>query len=197
MGTEAERTQTIDLATLGIQPVDLSQLEVPFTEDEVSAAITALPKDKAPGPDGFTTEFYRAAWHIIKADLLAALNTFNRADRRGFSGINNVLLTLLPKKNVVEEAGDYRPIYLIHSFAKLLTKNDGPETFPENGYAQSAFIQNRSIHDYFMLVHATARLFKQRKIPKLLLKLDIAKAFDTVVWPFLLQVLEARGFRPR
>lgn len=45
---------------------------------------------------------------------------------------------------------------------------------------QSAFIQRRSIHDNFMFVRASAKLFKQRKIPKVLLKLDIAKAFDTV-----------------
>lgn len=32
------------------------------------------------------------------------------------------------------------------------------------------------------------KLFK-RKLPKLLLKLDIAKAFDTVSWPFLLEIL--------
>lgn len=40
-------------------------------------------------------------------------------------------------------------------------------------------------------------MFKQRKIPKLLLKLDIAKAFDTVAWPFLLQVLQYIGFGQR
>jgi hypothetical protein len=31
----------------------------------------------------------------------------------------------------------------------------------------------------------------------LLLKLDISKAFDTLPWPFLLEVLKARGFDVR
>lgn len=62
---------------------------------------------------------------------------------------------------------------------------------------QSAFIKMRSIHDNFKFVQASAKLFKQRKMPKVLLKLDIAKAFDTVSWPFLLQLLRFLGFDQR
>jgi hypothetical protein len=37
-------------------------------------------------------------------------------------------------------------------------------------------------------------LIRKTKIPMLLLKLDISKAFDTLSWPFLLEVLQAHGF---
>jgi hypothetical protein len=37
-------------------------------------------------------------------------------------------------------------------------------------------------------------MIRKRRIPKLLLKLDIAKAFDTVAWSFLLDVIHAMGF---
>jgi len=40
-------------------------------------------------------------------------------------------------------------------------------------------------------------LFKSKRIPKLLLKLDISKAFDTVSWQFLLEILQAWGFGAR
>lgn len=179
----------------------LAHLDAPFTEEELWTAIKTLPRDKAPGPDGFTAEFYRSAWPVIKVDLLAALNAFNRADRRGFRGINNALVTLLPKKVDAEEASDYRPICLIHSFTKILAKMMAGRLAPELetmvDVNQSAFIKRRSIHDNFKFVQTSAKLFKQRKTAKLLLKLDIAKAFDTVSWPFLLQVLEHRGFGPR
>src|SRR4051812_13528885 len=33
--------------------------------------------------------------------------------------------------------------------------------------------------------------------PTIMLKLDISKAFDTVCWPFLLEVLQHMGFGPR
>lgn len=37
----------------------MQELELPFTEQEVVAAITEMPADKAPGPDGFTGCFYK------------------------------------------------------------------------------------------------------------------------------------------
>jgi len=37
-------------------------------------------------------------------------------------------------------------------------------------------------------------LLRKKKIPNILLKLDVAKAFDTVEWPFMLAVLQAMGF---
>lgn len=39
-------------------------------------------------------------------------------------------------------------------------------------------------------------MIRKKKIPMMLLKLDISKAFDTLSWPFLLEVLQARGFGP-
>lgn len=62
---------------------------------------------------------------------------------------------------------------------------------------QSAFIKKRTIHDNFKFVETSAKVFKQRRIPKLLLKLDVAKAFNTVSWPFLLQVMQHIGFGQR
>ena len=59
---------------------------------------------------------------------------------------------------------------------------------------QSAFIKGRFIQDNFMLVQQTARFLHQQKQPRILLKLDITKAFDSVSWPFLLEVLRKLGF---
>jgi len=93
------------------------------------------------------------------------------------------------------------PFSLIHSFAKLVTKlvaNRLASKLNEMVAAnQSAFIKGRCIHDNFVLVQQTAKFLHQQKQPRILLKLDISKAFDSVSWPFLLEILEKRGFGPR
>jgi hypothetical protein len=63
--------------------------------------------------------------------------------------------------------------------------------------AQSAFIKGRAIHDNFMYVRNLARRFHTSRTPTLLFKLDISKAFNSVRWDYLLDLLRRRGFPPR
>jgi hypothetical protein len=59
---------------------------------------------------------------------------------------------------------------------------------------QNAFIPGRSLHDNFVLARQSARLLHQLKEPRVLLKLDLARAFDSISWPFLFEVLRRYGF---
>jgi hypothetical protein len=43
-------------------------------------------------------------------------------------------------------------------------------------------------------VQTAAKQFHKSKTPTLLLKLDIAKDFETVSWTYIIDMLEARGF---
>ena len=63
--------------------------------------------------------------------------------------------------------------------------------------AQSAFIKKRSIHDNFLYTQNLVKDLHRAKIPALFLKLDIAKAFDSVRWDYLQEVMRAMGFGRR
>jgi hypothetical protein len=105
---------------------------------------------------------------------------------------------MVPKKDGAEQVKDFRPISLVHSIAKLITKILANRLAPRLNELvslnQSAFIKGRFIEDNFMLVQHTSRLFHQQRLSRLLLKLDITKAFDSVSWPFLIEVMQQLGF---
>jgi len=87
---------------------------------------------------------------------------------------------------------------MIHSFAKLISKmlalRLAPRMVKIMDKNQNAFIRTRSIHDNYKYIQRAAVLIRKKKVPMLLLKLDISKAFDTVSWPFLSEILQAHGF---
>jgi hypothetical protein len=194
----ADRDFSINFEALGIQRHDLAFLDAEFEEEEVWAAIKDTPGDRAPGPDGFTGTFLRVCWPTIKEDIMNVFKSVRVGRAHGFSKLNKALITLMPKKQDASSIQDYRPISLVHCIAKLLAKTMScrlapvlPTLVSPN---QSAFIKGRAIHDNFMLVQQLAKSFHVAKAPTVLLKLDIACAFDTVSWPFIIDLLQHLGF---
>lgn len=61
-------------------------------------------------------------------------------------------------------------------------------------YSQSAFIRSRSIQDNFLYVRNAVSQLHQKKEAALLLKLDIAGAFDLVSWGYMLELMQRLGF---
>ena len=191
----------LNFDVLQLPSLQLDGIDQCFTEEEIWKAILDTPADKAPGPDGFTGLFYRTAWPIIKADIMAAFNALWSLDGRSFYLVNQAYMILLKKKSIAQEVSDYRPISLVHSFAKLAAKVLATRVAPFLQSLvkpnQSAFIRGRFLHDNFRAVQLTARLLHKQKQAAALLKIDITKAFDTVNWTFLLAVLKHMGFPSR
>jgi hypothetical protein len=155
LGTAQPRDTALSFPALGLHPQDLSALDAPFREAEVWAAICAMPTNKSPGPDGFTWEFYRHCWPIIKVDDMDALREVWFGRDQGFDGLNEALITLLPKKEGAVNLQDFWPISLVHSFARLFTKVLARRLAPRMpdlvDTNQTAFIRGRCIQDNFLL----------------------------------------------
>jgi hypothetical protein len=122
LGTAGNRELTIDLQALEMPTHDLTCLEVPFAEKEVWETIKQMPLDKAPGPDGVTGNFYKSCWAIIKGDIMSAMSAVWSRKFLNFQQLNSAYITLIPKVIGAERVKGFRPISLVHSFAKLVTK---------------------------------------------------------------------------
>lgn len=198
MGSPPTRLCSVDLEQIGIPSVDMAGLDDRFTEAEIWNVIKSLHPDKARGPDGFTARFLQVAWEIIRPDIMRALDAFWHMDRRSFHCINDAILVLIPKTLEAKGLKDYRLISLIHCIGKLFSKALANRLAPRLQelvhVSQSAYIKGRRMHDSFRFVQAAAKQLHARRAPKLLLKVDIAKAFDSVAWPFLLHVMSHMGF---
>ena len=122
-------------------------------------------------------------------------------DTRGFAKLNKANIILIPKRVEAEEIGDFRPISLIHSipklFAKVLANRLRSQMHELVGMNQSAFIKGRELHDNFLLVRQVARKIHARRTPGVFIKLDISHVFDSLSWPFLFEVMRAKGFGQR
>jgi mannosylglycoprotein endo-beta-mannosidase len=182
LGHAQPRDHDHSLSVMGLPALDLSNLEAQFTNSEIWAAVKAMPANKSPGPDGFSWEFFRHCWPIIQSDVTEAVRAVFVGRDQFFAKLNMAFITLLPKKEGAVDMKDFRPISLVHSFAKLIAKLGALHLSPRMpelvDCAQSAFIRGRCIHDNFVLVRQSAVLLQRRKIPSLLLKLDVARAFD-------------------
>jgi hypothetical protein len=99
----------------------LEALSIPFSHDEIDKVVAELSCDKAPGPDGFSGLFIKLCWPIIKYDFYRLCHEFWEGSVNLQSN-NDTFITLIPKVNAPECPNDFRPISLLNSCLKILTK---------------------------------------------------------------------------
>jgi hypothetical protein len=73
-----------------------------FSMEEVRKAVFQMEHNKSRGPDGFPTEFYQQFWEIIKCDLMALFECFQKG-RLPLYKLNFGVITLLPKRKMLRK----------------------------------------------------------------------------------------------
>jgi hypothetical protein len=77
---------------------------------------------------------------------------------------------------------------------KILANQLAPHLDQLVSHGQSMFIKGRSIYDNFQYIQGSIKHFHHFKTPMLFIKLDIVKAFDSIHWEYMIEVLEHLGF---
>ncbi|GJS29330.1 RNA-directed DNA polymerase, eukaryota [Tanacetum coccineum] len=113
-------------------------------------------------------------------------------------GCNSSFIALIPKTPDAKFVGEFRPISLIGSLYKVITKilaNRLSNVISDLvADVQTAFLPNRQILDGPFIVNEVLSWCKFKQKQAMVFKVDFAKAYDSVRWDFLDDVLEAFGF---
>ena len=174
----------------------LKDLEIPFTDKEIEDVVKELPNEKSPVPDGFNNEFLKNCWPIIGKDIKELIHDFYE-ENISLESINSSFITLIPKLDNPSSANDFRPISLLNSVLKLITKllaNRLQKVILNLVHKnQYGFLKKRSIQD--CLGWAFEYLYQCHNSKKeiLVMKLDF-DAFDKIEHSAILEILKARGF---
>lgn len=99
----------------------LEFLEAPFTHEEIDTVIRCLPNDKSPGPNGFNNEFLKKCWPLIRDDFYRLCHDFYN-ESVYLRSINSSYITLIPNIDNARRVNEFRPISLLNSSIKLITK---------------------------------------------------------------------------
>ncbi|KAK9704967.1 hypothetical protein RND81_07G023700 [Saponaria officinalis] len=173
-------------------------LMAPITGKEIRDAMFSIPDDKAPGPDGFTSQFYKDAWGIVGVSVIKAVQSFFGSGKL-LKEINHTLVTLVLKVEIPVGVAQFRPIACCNTLYKCITKVLSsrlgrvlPDIISSN---QSAFIKGRDIVENVLICQDLVRLYGRRSCsPRILMKIDLMKAYDSIEWEFLGGMLQALGF---
>nr|GEY17020.1 RNA-directed DNA polymerase, eukaryota [Tanacetum cinerariifolium] len=92
-----------------------------ISSDEIRAAVWDCGENKSPGPDGYTFEFFRRYWNVIGPDFCLAVDCFFENGTFPI-GCNASFIALIPKVVDAKLVTDFRPISLIGSVYKVVTK---------------------------------------------------------------------------
>ncbi|GKE38052.1 putative RNA-directed DNA polymerase, eukaryota, reverse transcriptase zinc-binding domain protein, partial [Tanacetum coccineum] len=175
----------------------MEDLERSVSRDEIRRAVWSCGDNKSPGPDGFTFEFFKKYWDCIGSDFCEAVEYF--FVNSSFSkGCNSSFVALIPKVMDAKFVNDFRPISLIGSVYKVVTKvlanRLAPVIADLISDTQSAFVAGRQILDGPFILDEILHWCKRKNKKAMFFKVDFAKAYDSVRWDYLLEVLEAFGF---
>ena len=174
------------------------QMDAPYTIEELLQAIKNSKLNKAPGPDGYSNEFFKFFIEELKFWIFRYINeailnqSFSKCALEG-------VITCIPKQGKLRnDLKNWRPLTLlncIYNFFSSMVSNRLKACLPSiiSG-DQTGFISGRFIGENTRMVYDTLEYCESHQKKGLLMILDFSKAFDTIEWPFISTVLNIFNF---
>ena len=177
----------------GLNQEEIEIMNNPFTSTELEAVIKNFPKNKSPGPDGFTGKF--------RGELMPILKLFQKIAEEGTlpNSFYKATITLIPKPdkdNTKKE--NFRPISLMNIDAKILNKilrNRIQQHIRKLiHHDQVGFIPGmQGFFNICKSINVIHHINKLKDTSHMIISTDAEKAFDKIQHPFMIKTLQKMG----
>nr|CAA66812.1 non-ltr retrotransposon reverse transcriptase-like protein [Arabidopsis thaliana] len=173
----------------------INDLERSFSDLDIQEAFFSLPRNKASGPDGYSSEFFKGVWFVVGPEVTEAVQEFFRSGQL-LKQWNATTLVLIPKITNSSKMTDFRPISCLNTLykviAKLLTSRLKKLLNEVISPSQSAFLPGRLLSENVLLATEIVHGYNTKNISSRgMLKVDLRKAFDSVRWDFIISAFRA------
>ena len=177
-----------------------NSLEHGITLSELSNALKNMKNGKTPGIDGFPAEFFKVFWGQLKHFVHRSASLAYEKGIMSFS-FRHCIISCIPKGNKDRTLlKNWRPISLLSVPYKMLSTVVASRIKSVLNLiispTQTGFLPGRFIGENTRLIYDLLHFTQKENIPGLLVLIDFQKAFDSVSWEFLMDVLKMYNFGP-
>ena len=175
-------------------------LEGPVLLEELNTALKNIKNNKTPGIDGFPSEFFKMFWSKLKLLILRVANYCYSKGKLSTTWRQS-LINCIPKGDKPRQyLKNRRPISLLCVLYKLISSVIANRLKKVLDIlvskSQTGFVPGRYIGESLRLIYDLMEYAERKRIKGLLMLIDFEKAFDSISWKFLYNILEYFGFGP-
>ena len=193
-----EQQSIIDLIDCQLDINQQNDLDADISKEEFRTALAETQNGKTPGWDGLSYEFYKTFWSLLEEDFLQIQNHILNVEKSLTPSQQRALTSLLYKKWDKKDLKNWRPLSLLCTDYKLITKalaNRIKKVLPSIIHTdQTCGVPNRTIHENLFLTRDIIEYTNQKRIPGYIITVDQEKAFDRVDRKFLFKILKKFNF---
>ena len=168
-----------------------------LTTKEIYEALKSMKTNKSPGLDGLTSEFYKVFWEELE-DIVLKLTSDIYTNGELTNSMKTGMITLIPKQGDLRNLTNWRPISLLNTDYKIITKALANKLSKVISTLisedQTCCVPGRNIADNVILMDNIIQYLNNNGRNGYLLKIDQYKAFDRVEHDYLLDILDKMGF---
>ena len=177
-----------------VDPIDIgnekaTDMENDLSMNELFVALKEMGRDKAPGMDGLTVEFYLKYWYIFNNDFMDVVN-YCKTNMRLPRSMNLSLVRLIFKnKGDRENLRNWRPLSVLNVDYKIIAKALNkrlskimPLLIKEE---QTCGVKRRNIQLSLMTIIDTIDYINLNNGKAAIVNIDQEKAFDRIEWRYI------------